>query len=88
MEADTAGLLPSGSFVDSSDAKSQMAIHIKNGVSVRAAYKAMRKRVRVEARRQRELEEGSPPEVLLESFLELLKHKRRLPPELPKRVLT
>ena len=44
--------------------------------------------MRVEARRQRELEEGSPPEVLLESFLELLKHKMRLPPELPKRVLT
>ena len=49
-----------------------MPIHIENGVSVRAAYKAMRKRVRIEARRQRELEEGRPPEVLLESFLELL----------------
>ena len=88
MEADTAGLLSYGPFVDSPDAKSQMAIHIQNGVSVRAAYKAMRKRVRVEARRQRELEDGRPPEVLLESFLELLKHKLRRPPELPKRVLT
>ena len=46
MEADTGGLLSSGPFVDSPDAKSQMAIHIQNGVSVRAAYKAMRKRVR------------------------------------------
>ena len=88
MEADAAEPLSSGPFVDSPDAKSQMAIHIRNGVSIRAAYKAMRKRVRVEARRQRELEEGRPPEVLLESFLEMLKHKLRLPPELPKRVLT
>ena len=42
----------------------------------------------IDARRQRELEQGRPPEVLLESFLELLKHKLRRPPELPKRVLT
>ena len=88
MEAYTAGLLSSEPFVDSPDAKSQMAIHIQNGVSVRAAFKAMRKRVRVEALGQRELEEGSPPEGLLESFLELLKHKLRRPPGLPKRVLT
>ena len=88
VEADTAEPLSSGPFVDSPDTKSQMAIHIQNGVCVRAAYKAMRKRVRVEARRQRKLEEGRAPEVLLESFLELLKHKLRLPPELPKRVLT
>ena len=88
MEADTAGPLSYGLFVNSPDAKSQMAIHILNGVSVRAAYKAMRKRMRVEARRQRELEEGRPPEVLLESFLEMLKHKLRCPPELPKRALT
>ena len=88
METDTAESLSSGPFVDSPDVKSQMAIHIENGVSVRAAYKAMRKRVRIEARRQRELEEGRPPEVLLESFLELLKHKLRRPPRLPKHVLT
>ena len=74
-EADAAEPLSSGPFVDSPDAKSQMAIRIQNGVFVRAACKAMRKRVRVEARRQRELEEGRPPEVLLESFLELLQHK-------------
>ena len=42
MEADTVEPLSSGPFVDSPDAKSQMAIHIPNGVSVRAAYKAMR----------------------------------------------
>ena len=88
MEADTAELLLSGPSVDSPDAQRQMAIHIENGVSVRAAYKATRKRVRVEARRQKELEEGRPPEVLLESFLELLKHKLRRPPGFPKRVLT
>ena len=88
MEADTAEPLSSGPFVHFPDAKSQMAIHIENGVSVRAAYKAMRKRVRVEARRQKELEEGRPPEVLLESFLELLKHKLRRALGPPKRVLT
>ena len=65
-----------------------MEIDISSGVSVRAAYKAMRKRVRVEARRQKELEEGSPPDVLLESFLELLKHKPHPVPEPPRRVLT
>ena len=43
MEKDTAESFPSGSSVDSPDAKRQMAIHIENGVSVRAAYKAMRK---------------------------------------------
>ena len=68
MEADTAGPLTYGLFVDSPDTKSQMASHIQNGVSFRAAFKAMGKQVRVEARRQRELEEGRPPEVLLESF--------------------
>ena len=44
--------------------------------------------MRVEARRQRELEDGRPPEALLESILELLKRKLRRPPDLPKRVLT
>ena len=50
MQADATEPLSSGPFVDFPDSKSQMAIHIRNGVSVRAAYKAMRKRVRVEAR--------------------------------------
>ena len=88
MEVDTAEQLPSGPSVDFPDAKRQTEINIGNGVSVRAAYEAMRKRVRIEARRQKELEEGRPPEVLLESFLELLKHKLRRVPEPPKRVLT
>ena len=74
--------------MDSPDAKRQMEINIGNGVSVRAAYKAMRMRVRVEARRQKELEEGCLPEVLLDSFLELLKHKLHRVLEPLKRVLT
>ena len=61
MEVDTAEPPPSGPSVDSPDAKRQMAININNGVSVRAAHKAMRKRVRIETCRQRELEEGRPP---------------------------
>ena len=88
MEDDTAEHLPSGPSVDSLDAKHQMEIDIGSGVSVRAAYKAMRKRVRIEARRQKELAEGRAPEVLLESFLELLKLKLHPVPEPPKRVLT
>ena len=88
MEVDTAELLPSGHSVDSPDAKRQMGINIEYGVSVRAAYKTIRKRVGIEARRQRELEEGRPPAVLLESLLDLLKHKLRGPPEIAKRVLT
>ena len=63
MEVDTDERLPSGPSVDSRDAKRQMEINIGKGVSVRAAYIAMRKQVRVEARRQAELEEGHPPEV-------------------------
>ena len=51
-----------------------MEIDIGSGVSVHVAYEAMRKRVRIEARRQKELEEGRAPEVLRERFLELLKH--------------
>ena len=88
MEVDTVEHLPSGPSVDFPDAKRQMEINIGTVVSVRAAYKAMRKRVRIEARRHKELEEGRPPEVPLESFLELLKHKLRRVPEPPKRVLT
>ena len=49
MEVDTAEHLPSGPSVDSSDAKRQMEINIGKGVSLRAAYEAMRKQVRVEA---------------------------------------
>ena len=39
------------------DVKRQMEIDIANGASVRAAFKAMRKRLRTEARRQEELQE-------------------------------
>ena len=88
MEVDTDEGLPSGLSVDSPDAKLQMEINIGKGVSVRASYITMRKHVRVEGRGQTELEEGRPPEVLLESFLELLKYKLRRVPEPPKRVLT
>ena len=49
MEVDTTELIPSGPSVDSADAKRPMGINIEHGVSVRAAYKAMRKRVRIDA---------------------------------------
>ena len=75
MEVNTAEHLPCEPSVNTPDAKHQMEIDSDSGVSVRATYKAMRKRVRIEARRQKELEEGRAPEVLLETFLQLLKHK-------------
>ena len=84
MEVDTAEHLPSGPSVDSPDAKHQMEIDIGSGVPVRAAYQAMRKRVRIGARRQKELEGGRAPEVVLERFLVLLKHKVHPVPERPK----
>ena len=46
-----------------------MEIAVANGALVRTAYKAMRKRFRIDARRQKELEEGVEPEVVLDSFL-------------------
>ena len=44
--------------------------------------------MRIKARRQKELEEGSTPEVLLDSFPNPVKHDQHTLSEPPKRVLT
>ena len=42
---------------------------VASGTPIRVAYKDVRKRMRIEARRQKELDEGVEPEVVLYSFL-------------------
>ena len=46
-----------------------MEIDVADGTSVRVAFKALRKRVQIEARQKQELAERVAPEVLLNSFL-------------------
>ena len=66
-----------------------MEIAIARSASVRTAYETVRKRLRIEARRQKELDGGVEPEVVLDSFLNQVKEtqhpqsgplKRVLPP--------
>ena len=56
-------------FANSPETKRLMEIAIASGASVRPAYKTVRKRLRIEARRQKELDGGVEPEVVLDSFL-------------------
>ena len=53
----------------SPETKRLMEIAISSGDSVRTAYKAVRKHLRNEARRQKELDEGVEPVVVLNSSL-------------------
>ena len=50
-----------------------MGIAVGSGTPIRVTYKDVRKRMRVEARRQKELDEGVEPEVVLDSFLNQVK---------------
>ena len=54
--------------VNSLETKHLVETAIANGASVRTAYKAVRKRLRNEARRQKELDEGVEPEGTLDNF--------------------
>ena len=75
-------------LVNSPETRRLMEIAIAKGASIRTAYKAVRKRLRIEARRQKELDDGVEPEVVLDSFLnqvELEQHPQFGP---LKRVLT
>ena len=51
------------------ETKRLIEIAIANGASIRTAYKTARNRLRIEARRQKELDDGVEPEVVLDSFL-------------------
>ena len=60
-------------FVNSPETKRLMEIAIASGASVRTACKTVRKRLRIEARRPKELDGGVEPEVVLDSFLNQVK---------------
>ena len=49
--------------------KRLVGIAVASGTPIRVAYKDVRKRMRIEARRQKELDEGLEPEVVFDSFL-------------------
>ena len=57
----------------SAEMKRLVGIAVANGTPIRVAYKDVRKRMRIEARRQKELDEGVEPEVVLDSFLNQVK---------------
>ena len=67
--------------------RNMMETAVANGAS-RRSYKAARKRLRIEARRQKELDRGVEPEVMLDSFLNQVKMEQHPQSELVKRVLT
>ena len=53
--------------------KRLVGIAVASGTPIRVAYKDVRKRMRIEALRQKELDEGVEPEVVLDSFLNQVK---------------
>ena len=59
----------SEALMNSPETKRLMEIAIASGASDRTACKTVRKRLRIEARRQKELDGGVQPEVVLDSFL-------------------
>ena len=75
-------------LVNSPEMKRLMEIPIANGASIRTAYKAARKRLRIEARRQKERDDGVEPEVVLDSFLNQVKVEQHSQSGPLKRVLT
>ena len=78
----------SESLVNPPETKRLMDTATASGASVRTAYKTVRKRLRIEARRQKELDGGVEPEVVLDSVLSQVnveQHPRSGP---LKRVLT
>ena len=74
--------------MNSPETKLLLEIAVVNGASIRTAYKAVRKRWRIEARRQKELDDGVEPEVVLDSFLNQIELEQHPQSEPLKRVLT
>ena len=72
----------------SAEMKRLMVIALASGTPIRVAYKDVRKRMRIEARRQKELDEGAEPEVVLDSFLNQVKVEQQQQSGPLKRVLT
>ena len=75
-------------LVNSPETKRLKEIAIASGASVRTSYKTVRKRFRIEARRQKELDGGVEPEVVLDSFLNQVKVEQHPRSGQLKRVLT
>ena len=72
----------------SAEVKRLVGIAVANGTPIRVAYKDVRKRMRIEARRQKEVDEGVEPEVVLDSFLNQVKVEQQQQSGPLKRVLT
>ena len=72
----------------SAEMKRLVGIAVASGTPIRVAYKDVRKRMRIEARRQKELHEGVEPEVVLDSFLNQVKVEQQQQSGPLKRVLT
>ena len=72
----------------SAEMKRLVGISVANGTPIRVAYKDVRRRMRIEARRQKELDEGVEPEVVLDSFLDQVKVEQQPQCGPLKRVLT
>ena len=71
----------------SAEMKRLVEIAVASGTPIRVAYKDVRRRLRIDARRQEELDEGVEPEVVLDSFLDQVKVEQQQSGPL-KRVLT
>ena len=72
----------------SAEMKRLVGIAVANGTPIRVAYKDVRRRMRLEARRQKELDEGVEPEVVLDSFLDQVKVEQQQQSGPLKRVFT
>ena len=72
----------------SAEMKRLVGIAVANGTPVRVAYKDVRRRMRIEARRQKELDEGAEPEAVLDSFLDQVNVEQQQQSGPLKRVLT
>ena len=72
----------------SAEKKRLVGIAVANGTPIPVAYKDVRRRMRIEARRQKELDEGVEPEVVLDSFLDQVKVEQQQQSGPLKRVLT
>ena len=72
----------------SAEMKRLVGIAVASGTPIRVVYKDVRRRMRIEARRQKELDEGVEPEVVLDSFLDQVKVEQQQQSGPLKRVLT
>ena len=78
----------SGPLAKLAEMKRLVGIAVANGTPIRVAYKDVRRRMRIEARRQKEVDEGAEPEVVLDSFLDQVKVEQHPQSELVKKELT